>query len=79
MTPRHKQSDPANVKSQVIRLRVTEAEAQLFKTNAAEAGWKSISEYIRMRCISEDSGVYTITSTAHSTGVEMKQEKQEKK
>ena len=38
---RHKQSDPASIKSQVIRLRVTEAEAQLFKTNAAAAGCKS--------------------------------------
>lgn len=54
--PRQKQSDPSTIKSSVIRLRVTEAEAQLFKSNAAAAGCKSISEYIRMRCISEDSG-----------------------
>jgi len=38
----------------VIRLRVTEAEAQLFKIKTAEAGCKSISEYIRSRCIGED-------------------------
>ncbi len=52
MSPRHKQSNPASIKSQVIRLRVTEAEAQLFKSNAAAADCKSISEYIRMRAIS---------------------------
>ena len=53
--PRHKQSDPTSIMSQVIRLRVTEAEAQLFKTNAAAAGCKSISEHIRSRCIGEDN------------------------
>ena len=53
--PRHKQNDQSTIKSQVIRLRVTEAEAQLFKANAAAAGCKSISEYIRSRCIEEDS------------------------
>ena len=53
--PGHKQSDRSAVKNQVIRLRVTETEAQLFKANAAAAGCKSISEYIRSKCISEDS------------------------
>ena len=53
--PRHKQNDQSAIKNQVIRLRVTEAEAQLFKANAAATGCKSISEYIRSRCISEDS------------------------
>lgn len=53
--PRHKQFDPSIIKSSVIRVRVTEAEAQLFRIKTAEAGCKSISEYIRMRCISEDS------------------------
>ena len=52
--PRHKQSDPTSIKSQVIRLRVTEAEANLFKSYAAAAGCKSISEYIRIRCIGEN-------------------------
>lgn len=55
MSPRQKQSDPSTIKSSVIRLRVTETEAQIFKANAAAAGCKSISEYIRMRCISDDS------------------------
>lgn len=69
MSPRHKQSDPSIIKSSVIRLRVTEAEANLFKIKTAEAGCKSISEYIRMRCISEDSsssdsGVETVTARA---------------
>ena len=66
MSPRHKQSDPSTIKNQVIRLRVTEAEAQLFKVYAAEAGCKSISEYIRSRCIGEDT-VDTTTATAQDT------------
>lgn len=58
--PRHKQSDPNTIKNQVIRLRVTETEAEMFKTRAAEAGYKSISEYIRSRCIGEN----TVDTTA---------------
>lgn len=65
MSPRHKQSDQSTIKSQVIRLRVTEAEAERFKSNAISAGCKSISEYIRMRCISEDS----IDSSCSDSGV----------
>lgn len=61
--PRQKQSDQSTIKNHVIRLRVTEAEADLFKTKAAEAGCKSISEYIRSRCIGEDT-VDTATDTA---------------
>lgn len=53
--PRHKQNDQSTIKNQVIRLRVTEAETQLFKANATAAGCKSISEYIRMKCIPDDS------------------------
>ena len=62
MSPRHKQTDQSTIKSSVIRLRVTEAEAERFKANAA-AGCKSISEYIRSRCIGEDA-VDTATDTA---------------
>lgn len=36
--PRHKQNDQSTIKNQVIRLRVTEAETQLFKANATAAG-----------------------------------------
>lgn len=68
--PRHKQSDPTSIKTSVIRLRVTEAEAQLFKANAAAAGCKSVSEYIRMRCISDggtiDSGSVDKTAATAS-------------
>ena len=52
--PRHKQSDPSTVKNQVIRLRVTEAEAERLKANAVSAGYKTISEYIREMCIPEE-------------------------
>ena len=48
---RTKSHDPSTVKSTVIRLRVTPAEAELFKAKAKEAGCKSISEYIRVRCL----------------------------
>ena len=55
MSPRHKQSDPNTIKSSVIRLRVTEAEAEKFRSKAAESGCKTVSEYIRSRCIPDDS------------------------
>lgn len=50
---RVKSKDQSEVKSSVIRLRLTQAEAEMFKTKAKEAGCKSISEYIRVRCIDE--------------------------
>ena len=59
--PKLKSKDPKEVKSQVIRLRVTEAEAQQFKAHAAAAGCKTISEYIRSRCISKDSVDVAVT------------------
>ena len=74
MSPRHKQSDPNTIKSSVIRLRVTEAEAEKFKKKAAEAGCKSISEYIRSRCIGED----TVDTTADNAA-KKKQAKSSKK
>lgn len=48
---RVKSKDRSEVKSTVTRLRVTQAEAELFKTKAKEAGCKTVSEYIRVRCI----------------------------
>ena len=72
--PRHKQSDPTSIKTQVIRLRVTEAEAHLFKAYAAEAGCKSISEYIRFRCIGED----TVDATADTSHAELKKQSEKK-
>ena len=39
---RTKSHDPSTIKSTVIRLRVTPAEAELFKAKAKEAGCKSI-------------------------------------
>lgn len=52
---RTKTPDSSTVRSTVIRLRVTEAEAQLFKAKAKEAGCKTVSEYIRMRCINANN------------------------
>lgn len=69
--PRHKQSDPTSIKTQVIRLRVTGAEAEKFRSKAAESGCKTVSEYIRSRCIADDSGMDTVTAT----GVKKQSEK----
>jgi uncharacterized protein YqfA (UPF0365 family) len=55
--PRHKQSNPTSIKSSVIRLRVTEAEAEMFRSKAAESGCKTVSEYIRSKCLTDDSGM----------------------
>ena len=73
--PRHKQSDPSTIKSQVIRLRVTEAEAEQFKSNAINAGCKSISEYIRSRCIGEDDEHDKRDSGVDKTAVKQKAKK----
>lgn len=62
--PRHNQSDTSTIKNQVIRLRVTEAEANLFKTKAAEAGCRTISEYIRMRCINDNNSSGNVDNKA---------------
>ena len=53
--PKLKRQDPDLVKRQVIRLRVTEAEAELFRSKAKEAGCKSLSEFIRTRCIEDEN------------------------
>lgn len=53
--PRHKQSDPSTIRTSVIRLRVTEEEAKRFKSNAEKAGCKTLSEYIRMMCIEDNT------------------------
>ena len=64
--PRHKQSDPTSIKTQVIRLRVTVAEAEKFRSKAAESGCKTVSEYIRSRCIGEDT-VHTSVDTSQDS------------
>ncbi len=50
---RTKSSDPTKVKNQVICLRVNDAEAEIFKKKVAEAGCRTISEYIRKMCITQ--------------------------
>lgn len=46
--------------------------AQKFKDRAAEAGCKSISEYIRLRCISEEISVSVDINSVDSAEVETK-------
>ena len=53
--PKLNRQDPDLAKRQVIRLRVSDAEAELFRTKAKEAGCKSVSEFIRTRCIENNS------------------------
>lgn len=66
------------IKSSVIRLRMTEAEAQLFRIKAAESGCKTASEYIRMKCVGED-GEISETSSADTDGNAVKKVKKAKK
>jgi hypothetical protein len=51
---------------------VTASEAQKFKDRAAEAGCKSISEYIRLRYISEEISVSVDINGVDSAEVETK-------
>lgn len=66
MSPRHKQFNPSTIKSSVIRLCVTKSEAEMFRVKANEYGCKSISEYIRMRCIGDEG----VDSSDSSSGVD---------
>ena len=75
--PRHKQSDPTSIKTQVIRLRATGAEAEKFSSKAAESGCKTVSEYIRFKCIGENT-VDTTADTPQDT-LKKKQAKPTKK
>lgn len=51
---------------------MTASEAQKFKDRAAEAGYKSISEYIRLRYISEEISVSVDINGVDSAEVETK-------
>ena len=52
---RTKKENPSEVRTSVIRLRVTEDEVKKFKEKAAEAGCRTISQYIRLRCLDDNS------------------------
>lgn len=51
---RTKKENPNEVRTSVIRLRVNEEEEKKFKEKAAKAGCRTISQYIRLRCLDED-------------------------
>lgn len=51
--PKQKKKDDAVVKNTVVRLRVTKPEAKEFRERAIKAGCKTVSEYIRLRCIQD--------------------------
>lgn len=52
---RTKKENPSEVRTSVIRLRVTEDEVKKFKEKAAEAGCRTISQYIRLRCLEDNA------------------------
>ncbi len=52
---RTKKENPNEVRTSVIRLRVTEDEVKRFKEKAAELGCKTISQYIRLRCLDDNA------------------------
>lgn len=52
---RTKKDNPNEVRTSVIRLRVNEEEEKKFKEKAAVAGCKTISQYIRLRCLDDDT------------------------
>ena len=52
---RTKKENPNEVRTSVIRLRVTEDEVKRFKEKAAEAGCRTISQYIRLRCLYDNT------------------------
>ena len=52
---RTKKENPSEVRTSVIRLRVTEDEVKKFKEKATEAGCRTISQYIRLKCLDEES------------------------
>ena len=52
---RIKKENPSEVRTSVIRLRVTEDEVKRFKEKAAEAGCKTISQYIRLMCLDDNT------------------------
>ena len=51
---RTKKENPNEVRTSVIRLRVTKDEVKRFKEKAAEAGCRTISQYIRLRCLDDE-------------------------
>ena len=54
---RTKKKNQSEVRRSVIRLRVTEDEVKIFKEKATESGCRTISQYIRMKCLGEDEVV----------------------
>lgn len=48
---RQKSNNRTLIKESVVRLRVTEEEALLFKEKAKESGYRNVSQYIRAMCL----------------------------
>ena len=52
---RTKKENLSELRTSVIRLRVTEDEVKKFKEKATEAGCRTISQYIRLRCLDDNT------------------------
>ena len=52
---RIKKENPNEVRTSVIRLRVNEEEEKKFKEKAAKAGCRTISQYIRLKCLDDNT------------------------
>lgn len=52
---RTQKENQSEVRTSVIRLRVTEDEVKKFKKKAAEAGCRTIIQYIRLRCLDDNT------------------------
>ena len=50
-----KRADRSKVKTSVVRVRVTEAEAKMFRDKAKQYNCDTISQFIRMKCLNEDA------------------------
>ncbi len=61
---RTKKENSSEVRTFVIRLRVNEEEEKKFKEKAAEAGCRTISQYIRLRCLDDNPFDNTHKKTA---------------
>lgn len=54
-----KRADRSKVKDTIIRLRVTKAEAEKFHKKAKQYNCDTLSEYIRIKCLSQPSRLKT--------------------
>ena len=50
-----KKENPSEIRKSVIRLQVNEEEEKKFKEKADKAGCRTISQYIRLKCLDDEN------------------------